>query len=51
VLLGGLFRALGKVVFGRKPGVRLRDKDRRDESGIMLAEVYNWFTEGFKTLT
>jgi tetratricopeptide (TPR) repeat protein len=25
----------------------LRDADRLDEARIMLAEVYNWFTEGF----
>jgi hypothetical protein len=27
----------------------LRDTDRRDETRAMLAEVYNWFTEGFDT--
>jgi predicted ATPase len=27
----------------------LRDTDRRDESRGMLAEIYNWFTEGFDT--
>jgi hypothetical protein len=25
----------------------LRDTDRRDEARTMLAEIYNWFTEGF----
>lgn len=24
-------------------------RDRRDEGRAMLAEVYNWFTEGFDT--
>ena len=27
----------------------LRDTDRRDEAHAMLAEIYNWFTEGFDT--
>ena len=27
----------------------LRDTDRREEARAMLAEVYNWFTEGFET--
>jgi tetratricopeptide (TPR) repeat protein len=27
----------------------LRDADRRDEARTMLAEIYNWFTEGFDT--
>jgi predicted ATPase len=27
----------------------LRDTDRRDEARGMLAEIYNWFTEGFDT--
>jgi predicted ATPase len=27
----------------------LRDTDRRDEARRMLAEIYNWFTEGFDT--
>ena len=27
----------------------LRDTDRRDEARIMLADIYNWFTEGFDT--
>jgi predicted ATPase len=27
----------------------LRDTDRRDEARSMLAEIYNWFTEGFDT--
>jgi tetratricopeptide (TPR) repeat protein len=27
----------------------LRDTDRRDEARTMLAEIYNWFTEGFDT--
>jgi tetratricopeptide (TPR) repeat protein len=27
----------------------LRDSDRRDEAHAMLAEIYNWFTEGFDT--
>ena len=28
----------------------LRDTGRRDEARSMLAEIYNWFTEGFDTL-
>jgi predicted ATPase len=27
----------------------LRDTGRRDEARVMLAEIYNWFTEGFDT--
>jgi hypothetical protein len=27
----------------------LRDTDRRDEARTMLANIYNWFTEGFDT--
>ena len=27
----------------------LRDTNRRDEARTMLAEIYNWFTEGFDT--
>ena len=27
----------------------LRDTNRRDETRTMLAEIYNWFTEGFDT--
>jgi predicted ATPase len=27
----------------------LRDANRRDEARVMLAEIYNWFTEGFDT--
>ena len=27
----------------------LRDTNRRDEGRTMLAEIYNWFTEGFDT--
>jgi hypothetical protein len=27
----------------------LASKDYRDEARAMLAEVYNWFTEGFDT--
>jgi len=27
----------------------LRDANRRDEARAMLAEIYNWFTEGFDT--
>jgi predicted ATPase len=27
----------------------LRDTGRRDEARAMLAEIYNWFTEGFDT--
>ena len=30
-------------------GRLLRDTNRRDEARVMLAEVYNWFTEGFDT--
>jgi predicted ATPase len=28
----------------------LAKQDRRDEARTMLAEIYNWFTEGFDTL-
>jgi predicted ATPase len=28
----------------------LRDTNRRDEARAMLAEIYNWFTEGFDTV-
>ena len=28
----------------------LRDTNRREEARAMLAEIYNWFTEGFDTL-
>ena len=27
----------------------LRDTNRRDEAQARLAEIYNWFTEGFDT--
>ena len=27
----------------------LRDTNRREEARNMLAEIYNWFTEGFDT--
>ena len=27
----------------------MRDTGRRDEARTMLAEIYNWFTEGFDT--
>jgi predicted ATPase len=27
----------------------LRDNNRRDEVRAMLAEIYDWFTEGFDT--
>jgi predicted ATPase len=27
----------------------LRDTGRRDEARMMLADIYNWFTEGFDT--
>jgi len=27
----------------------LAKQDRRDEARTMLAEIYNWFTEGFDT--
>ena len=27
----------------------LRETDRRDEARAMLADIYNWFTEGFDT--
>ena len=27
----------------------LRETNRRDEARTMLAEIYNWFTEGFET--
>jgi predicted ATPase len=27
----------------------LKSTDRRDEARTMLAEIYNWFTEGFDT--
>jgi hypothetical protein len=29
----------------------LRDNNRRDEARTMLAEIYNWFNEGFDTPT
>jgi predicted ATPase len=28
---------------------RLRDTGRCDEARAMLADIYNWFTEGFDT--
>ena len=28
----------------------LRDTDRRHEARMMLAEIYNWFNEGFDTV-
>ena len=28
---------------------RLGKKDRREEASAMLADIYNWFTEGFDT--
>ena len=28
----------------------LRDTNRRDEAGAMLADIYNCFTEGFDTV-
>ena len=28
----------------------LRDTGRRDEARTTLADIYNWFTEGFETL-
>ena len=28
----------------------LRDQGKRDEARDLLADVYNWFTEGFDTL-
>ena len=27
----------------------LRDTNRRDEARALLADIYNWFTEGFDT--
>jgi hypothetical protein len=27
----------------------LRDSGRRDEARAMLADIYNWFTQGFDT--
>jgi predicted ATPase len=27
----------------------LRDTNRRDEARAILADIYNWFTEGFDT--
>ena len=27
----------------------LASQGRRDEAGTMLADIYNWFTEGFET--
>ena len=32
-----------------QPRALLAKEDRRDEARRMLAEVYNWFTEGFDT--
>ncbi len=31
------------------PARLLRDSGRRDDARAMLAEIYNWFTEGFYT--
>jgi hypothetical protein len=28
---------------------RIAKQDDRDEASAMLAEIYNWFTEGFDT--
>jgi hypothetical protein len=28
----------------------LAKQDQRDEARAMVAEIYNWFTEGFDTL-
>jgi len=30
-------------------GRLLRDSGRPDEARVMLAKIYNWFTEGFDT--
>ena len=27
----------------------LKEQSRRDEARMMLADIYNWFTEGFDT--
>jgi hypothetical protein len=31
------------------PARLLRDTNRREEAHTILAEIYNWFTEGFDT--
>jgi len=47
-------RELSARSFELRAGVSLarllRDAGRRDEARTMLAEIYNWFTEGFDTL-
>jgi predicted ATPase len=40
-----LWELRGTVRLGRL----LRDTNRPDEARTMLAEIYNWFTEGFDT--
>jgi predicted ATPase len=40
-----LFELRATVSLGRL----LRDTGRRDEARAVLAEIYNWFTEGFDT--
>ncbi len=46
-------RRQGARLFELRPTVSLasllRDSNRRDEARTMLAEIYNWFTEGFDT--
>ncbi len=34
---------------GRLPKNKSGERDRRDEARTILAEIYNWFTEGFDT--
>ena len=46
-------RTVGEMVgtANRRPASRdlLRKAGKRDEARAMLAEIYNWFTEGFDT--
>jgi tetratricopeptide (TPR) repeat protein len=44
------FRTAIQIAGGQMSLARLlRDTGRRDEAGAKLAEIYNWFTEGFET--
>jgi predicted ATPase len=48
-----LARSMGAKAWELRTTIRLarllRDTDHRDEACAMLAEIYNWFTEGFDT--
>jgi predicted ATPase len=48
-----LARSMGAKAFELRATMSLarllRDTGRRDEAHLMLAEIYNWFTEGFDT--